>query len=73
MWSTDVQVSFAAIKDALVVAMPLAHPLPHAELLLATDASDTHIGGVLQHPAAARGKGLAATWLLLQEVVLNRV
>ena len=48
VWSTDVQVSFAAIKDALVEAMPLAHPLPHAELSLATDASDTHIGGVLQ-------------------------
>ena len=28
--------------------MPLTHPLLHAELSLATDASDTHIGGVHQ-------------------------
>ncbi len=28
--------------------MPLQHPAPNAELSLATDASDTHIGGVKQ-------------------------
>ncbi len=28
--------------------MPLQHPAPNAELSLATDASDTHIGGVMQ-------------------------
>ena len=48
MWSTDMQVSFTAIKDALVEAVPQAHPLHHAELFLTADASDTHIGGVLQ-------------------------
>ena len=42
------QVSFLAIKDALVAAVPLAHPLPYTELLLATNASDNHIEGVLQ-------------------------
>ena len=42
------QESFAAIKATSVEAVPLAHPLPHAELSLATDTSDTHIGGVLQ-------------------------
>jgi hypothetical protein len=31
-----------------VAAVPLQHPAPNAELSLATDASDTHIGGVLQ-------------------------
>ena len=44
----DPQVSFVAIKNALVAVVPLAHLLPHAELLLATNVSDTHIGGVLQ-------------------------
>ena len=42
------QVSFTAIKDALVEAVLQAHPLHHAELFLTADASDTHIGGVLQ-------------------------
>ncbi len=28
--------------------MPLQHPAPNAELSLATDASGTHIGGVMQ-------------------------
>jgi hypothetical protein len=31
-----------------VVVVPLQHPAPNAELSLATDASDTHIGGVIQ-------------------------
>jgi hypothetical protein len=35
-------------KEALVAAVPLAHPLPRAVLALATDASDTHVGAVLQ-------------------------
>ena len=68
VWSTDMQVSFTAIKDALVEAVPLAHPLPHAELSFATDASDTHIGGVLQQrevkgwqPLAFFSKKLSST------------
>jgi hypothetical protein len=28
--------------------VPLQHPAPNAELSLATDASNTHIGGVMQ-------------------------
>ena len=42
-WSAAMQESFTAIKAALVDTVPLAHPLPHTELSLATDASDTHI------------------------------
>jgi hypothetical protein len=30
------------------VALPLQHPAPNTELSLATDASNTHIGGVMQ-------------------------
>jgi hypothetical protein len=40
--------AFGAAKAALAAAVPLAHPAPNAVLSLATDASDTHFGGVLQ-------------------------
>jgi cleavage and polyadenylation specificity factor subunit 1 len=47
-WTPDMETTFAAAKAALVAAVPLAHPLPGAVLALATDASDTHVGAVLQ-------------------------
>ncbi|MBM3938844.1 MAG: DDE-type integrase/transposase/recombinase, partial [Sphingomonadales bacterium] len=47
-WSPELQRAFEAAKTALAAAAPLAHPDPTAELALATDASDVHIGGVLQ-------------------------
>jgi RNase H-like domain found in reverse transcriptase len=31
-----------------MVTAGLAHPLPHAQLALVTDASDSHVGAVLQ-------------------------
>ncbi len=40
--------AFGAAKAALAAAVPLAHPAPNAVLSLATDAYDTHVGGVLQ-------------------------
>jgi hypothetical protein len=40
--------SICPFKAALVAAVPLAHPLLGAILALATDASDTHVGAVLQ-------------------------
>jgi hypothetical protein len=46
--TTAAQVSFQKVKRLLAVAVPLQHPSPTAELSLATDASDTHIGGVMQ-------------------------
>jgi hypothetical protein len=42
------ETAFTALKAALVAAVPLANPLPGAFLALATDASDTHVGAVLQ-------------------------
>jgi hypothetical protein len=42
------ETAFAAAKKALVAAVPLAHPLLGAVLALAADASDTHVGAVLQ-------------------------
>ncbi len=40
--------AFGAAKAALAAAVPLAHPAPNAVLSLETDASDTHVGGMLQ-------------------------
>jgi hypothetical protein len=42
------QEAFQQAKRFLAAAVPLQHPAPNAELSLATDASDTHIGGVMQ-------------------------
>jgi hypothetical protein len=47
-WSADAADAFSAAKAALVSAVPLSHPVPGATLSLAVDASDSHVGGVLQ-------------------------
>ena len=44
----DCQNSIDSAKNKLANATPLVNPNPTAELALATDASDTHVGGVLQ-------------------------
>ncbi len=40
--------AFKAAKAALAAAVPLVHPALNAVLSLATDTSDTYVGGVLQ-------------------------
>jgi hypothetical protein len=47
-WQPDLETAFAIAKAALVAPVPLAHPLPWAVLALATDASSTHVGAVIQ-------------------------
>ncbi len=47
-WTVSAQEAFQDAKRILAAAVPLQHPAPNAELSLATDASDTHIGGVMQ-------------------------
>jgi cytoskeleton-associated protein 5 len=47
-WTPDMETAFAVAKAALVSTVPLAHPLLGAVLALATDASNTHVGAVLQ-------------------------
>ncbi len=51
--------AFGAAKAALAAAVPLAHPAANAVLSLATDASDTHVGGVLQQLNGGRWQPLA--------------
>jgi hypothetical protein len=51
-WTVTAQESFQKVKRLLAAAVPLQHPSPTAELSLATDASDTHIGGVMQQKSS---------------------
>jgi transposase InsO family protein len=53
-WSPAMEQAFQAAKQLLCEATCLAHPDPHADLSLMVDASDTHIGAVLQQ-ASPRG------------------
>ncbi len=47
-WTAVAQEAFQSAKHLLATVLPLQHPSPQAELYLATDASDTHIGSVMQ-------------------------
>jgi hypothetical protein len=47
-WTASIQEAFQNAKRLLAAAMPLQHPAPNAELSLATDTSNTHIGGIMQ-------------------------
>jgi hypothetical protein len=51
--------TFCAAKAALMSATALAHPLPGAVISLVADASDTHIGGVLQQLSSGSWQPLA--------------
>ncbi len=47
-WTISAQEAFQNAKRLLAAVVPLQHPSPNAELSLATDASNTHIRGVMQ-------------------------
>jgi hypothetical protein len=47
-WTVSTQEAFQNAKRLLAAAVSLQHPAPNAELSSATDASDTHIGRVMQ-------------------------
>ena len=47
-WSKSMSKAFNAAKQALVFATVLINPNPSARISLAVDASDTHVGAVLQ-------------------------
>ncbi len=47
-WTASAQEAFQNAKRLQAAAVPLHHPAPNAKLSLATDASDTHIGGVMR-------------------------
>jgi hypothetical protein len=47
-WSAHAADAFLAAKAALIAPIPLSHLAPGATISLAVDASDSHVGGVLQ-------------------------
>jgi hypothetical protein len=59
VWSPAAEAAFVAAKAALVAAVPLCHPAPNAVLSLSVDASDSHVGGVLQQQVGKGWKPLA--------------
>jgi hypothetical protein len=59
LWSPAADAAFVAAKAALVAAVPLCHPAPNAVLSLSVDASDSHVGGVLQQQVGKSWKPLA--------------
>jgi RNase H-like domain found in reverse transcriptase len=56
-WSPERIAAFKAAKEKVAAATMLAHPVAGAELALAVDASDLHVGAVLQQQ-----EGPAAEW-----------
>jgi RNase H-like domain found in reverse transcriptase/Reverse transcriptase (RNA-dependent DNA polymerase) len=52
-WTAEMRRAFTAAKAAVAAACTLQHPLPSAQLSLATDASASHVGAVLQQRHAA--------------------
>jgi hypothetical protein len=58
-WSPSMDSSFHTAKSLLASAFPLHHPIPSATLSLATDASDSHVGAVLQQQAQGSWQPLA--------------
>ena len=47
-WSPEMEKAFTEVKEALAAATTLAHPMANPVLSLAVDASNHHVGGVLQ-------------------------
>jgi hypothetical protein len=70
-WTVSTQEAFQNAKSLLAAAVPLQHPAPNAELSLATDASDTHIRGVMQKNQATIGDHLVFS--LANSQTWNRV
>jgi hypothetical protein len=56
-WSTAMQTAFQAAKEALYQASTLVHPDSTADLSLMVDASETHVGAVLQQRERGSPRG----------------
>jgi hypothetical protein len=58
-WTEEKRAAFEAAKQLLADVACLAHPEPQSQLCLAVDASDSHIGGVLQQSSPLGWQPLA--------------
>src|SRR5450830_283200 len=59
LWSQEAEAAFVAAKAALAACSSLTHPRPDAVLSLSVDASDSHVGGVLQQLDSGSWRPLA--------------
>ena len=66
-WSDAMVSTFAAAKQALLLATHLAHTMKGADLSLVVDALAAHLGVCVPPAAAAWQKGLAAPGIFLEE------
>ncbi len=57
-WTASAQESFQKTKQLLATAVMLQYPSPTAELSLATDASNTHIGDIMQQKSGTHWQPL---------------
>ncbi len=58
-WGAEMAAALVAAKSALADAAVLAHPMPGAEISIAVDASNHHVGGVLQQKVGRDWRPLA--------------
>jgi hypothetical protein len=70
-WEAHHEATFTAAKAAMAAAVPLAHLRSDAPLALATDASDRHIGGVLQQQVGGHWQPLVFSSRRLPETEVN--
>ena len=59
VWSEEMGRAFSSAKTALARAATLSHPVEGAELSLAVDVSNVHVGGVLQQREAGAWRPLS--------------
>jgi hypothetical protein len=73
-WSQTMEDAFVAAKAALCRVASLAHPDPGAAVSLACDASDTHVGAVLQQWSPQAGSLCPSTvknWMIPKRSILR--
>ncbi len=58
-WTAEMATAFDGAKSALASSAVLAHPKPGAQISLAVDASNHHVGGVLQQKEGGSWRPLA--------------
>ena len=68
LWTSDMKTAFTNSKEALCNMATLAHPDQAAEVFLAVEASDSHVGAVLQQQtrgaAQSHSDSSQRSWIL---------
>ena len=73
-WSLALDSTFQRAKDLLALVPELFHPRPDTSISLAVDASDSHIGSVLQQlldGSSAPGPSSPRSYLMLSRITCH--